>query len=249
MPTWFFAVLLALVIVFSHAPTFAASQDLFIPEWFLNVYQYFKDEQISAREFEDAVAYLQKIKIVRLLEDSPDDPIANFEVTNSIIEQTQRGHAEFSNCSTHWYITGYFTPVESDYSGKFITVTVNGYPYKFKEDFLSEIKIEGWGKTLSGKYLGWYGDSFHLSDFPLDVTGSKLGLRAVAVDPVLIPPNSAITIPTLLPPWNDLVFVASDVGTSIVGKHIDVYTGEGKDARDETFRITGHDNIVCLEAR
>jgi hypothetical protein len=31
----------------------------------------------------------------------------------------------------------------------------------------------------------------------------------------------------------------------IKGKHIDVYTGEGKAAKDETIRITSSDNILC----
>lgn len=240
--------LFAFMIVFVMLPSFA-SQDLFIPKWFLTVYQYFKDEQISARAFESAITYLQKVGVMRLSTDSQDEPITNFLITRSIVEQNSAGHSEFSNCSPHWYITGYFTPAESDYAGKVITVNVDGASYQFREDFVTEIKTEGWGKTLSGKYLGWFDESFHLSDFPLDATGNNLGSHMIAVDPSIIPQNSRVMIPTLLSPWNEVVFLASDTGTSIIGKHIDVYTGEGKDAHEEAYRITGHENIVCLEVK
>lgn len=35
-------------------------------------------------------------------------------------------------------------------------------------------------------------------------------------------------------------------GPDITGKHIDVYTGIGAAADRETYRITGHDNTVCI---
>ncbi len=238
----------ASMIIFVALPSFA-NQDLFIPKWFLTVHQYFKDGQISADEFESAVIYLQKVGVIRLSADSQDNPTTNFLMTYSIIKQSSSSHSNFSSCSPHWYITGYFTPVESDYAGNLITISVDGIPYKFRADFVTEIKTEGWGKSLSGKYLGWFDESFHLSDFPLDATGNKLELYMIAVDTSLIPQNSSVMIPTLLPPWDRVVFFGSDTGTAIVGKHIDVYTGEGKDAHEETYRITGYDNIVCLEGR
>lgn len=239
--------LFAIVIVFVMLPSFAG-QDPFIPKWFLTVYQYFRDERISANEFENAVTYLQKVGVMRL-SDSQEDPITNFLMTHSVIEQNSTGRLEFSNCSSHWYITGYFTPVESDYTGKLVTVDVSGASHQFREDFVVEIKTEGWGKTLSGSYLGWFDESFHLNDFPLDAAGNNLELYTIAVDPTIIPPNSRVMIPTLVHPWNEAVFLASDTGTSIVGKHIDIYTGEGKGAHEETYRITGDENIVCLEAQ
>jgi hypothetical protein len=234
LPDRIFLTLFVLVI-FVTIPAFAANQDILIPKWFLNVYQYFNDQQISEKEFENAITYLQKIGAIRLQEDTQNDPITNFLVTNSVIEQNDRGHSEFSNCSPDWYITGYFTPIESDYVGRFITVNIDGVSYKFKEDFVTEIKTQGWGKTLSGKYLGWYDESFHQNDFPLDGSGNKLVLNAIAVDPLVITPNSHVMIPTIPSPWNGVVFLASDVGTAIIGKHIDVYTGEGKEALDEAY--------------
>jgi len=225
-------------------PAFA--QELFIPEWFYNVYQYWRNGNISESEFSDAISYMEKIGAMTLEKDS--NPIASFVLTDSIIKQNTSDVA-FSNCTTGWYITGYFTPSESDYSGKFITASVNDKSYKFREGFVKEIKIEGWGKTVSGQYLGWYDESFHLSEKPLDAAGNALEPSAVAVDPSVIPANSRLTIPSLPAPWDGVAFTGSDTGTAIIGKHIDVYTGEGKMALDEAYRVTGYDNVVCLEAK
>jgi len=46
-------------------------------------------------------------------------------------------------------------------------------------------------------------------------------------------------------PWNQIVLLAHDVGPAIKGKHIDLYTGEGKQAEMETFRVTSSNNTVC----
>ncbi len=225
-------------------PPFAAS----IPEWFGMVHQYWKNEQITDVEFANAISYLQKAGVMLLL-DKEDAPIADFLVTSAIGKQVGLGNSDFSDCSAEWYITGYFTPLESDYSGKFITASVNDISYKFREDFIKEIKIEGWGKTISGQYLGWYGESFHLSEKPLDAAGNALEPSAVAVDPSVIPASSRLTIPSLPGPWDEIIFTGSDTGTAIIGKHIDVYTGEGKTSLDEAYRITGYGNIVCLEVK
>jgi hypothetical protein len=39
---------------------------------------------------------------------------------------------------------------------------------------------------------------------------------------------------------------ATDIGVGIVGQHIDVFTGTGTTAEQETFRITSNDNRVCF---
>ncbi|MCH7647787.1 MAG: hypothetical protein IIA83_04180 [Thaumarchaeota archaeon] len=117
----------------------------------------------------------------------------------------------------------------------------------FKSDFLDTIKIEGWGKTRIGDYVGWYDDTFHLSDSALDMHGEKLLVSSVAVDTLLIKQKTKRVITTLPSPWNEMVFTVTDIGPSIKEKHIDVYTGEGKQAELETFRITGTENKVCLE--
>ena len=78
--------------------------------------------------------------------------------------------------------------------------------------------------------------------------GNPLEVNTVAVDPSIIKAGSQITIPSLPDPWSCAVFVGSDTGPAIIGKHIDVYTGEGKEALEEAYRITGYNNTVCAEA-
>ncbi len=153
----------------------------------------------------------------------------------------------FSDCSSDWYITGYFTPAESDYFGDFQKITFGDEIMQFRSDFLSVVKTEGWGKTISGEYVGWYDDSFHISDMALDSHGEPLLVQLVAVDPEIIKQKTYLIIPNLPSPWNEMIFQSSDVGPSITGKHIDVYVGEGKQAELETFRITSTENDVCIE--
>jgi len=154
---------------------------------------------------------------------------------------------KFASCTVDWNITGYFLPFESDYSGKLIEISINEVKQLYLEDFLKVVKIEGWGKTNAGNYLGWYDDSFIISDSYLDSHGNSLTVGMVAVDSSIIKQGSELIIPTLPEPWNDMVFLASDVGPSIIGKHIDVFTGEGINAETETFRITSENNQVCIK--
>ncbi|MEK0320979.1 MAG: 3D domain-containing protein, partial [Nitrosopumilus sp.] len=94
---------------------------------------------------------------------------------------------------------------------------------------------------------GWYHGAFTISDRYLDAYDNDLIVGMVAVDNSVIEHGSELTIPTLPEPWNDMVFLGSDEGPSIIGKHIDVFTGEGIDAENETFRITGYNNQVCVQ--
>jgi 3D (Asp-Asp-Asp) domain-containing protein len=87
---------------------------------------------------------------------------------------------------------------------------------------------------------------WHSSPYPVGSKDEPLKQHTVAVDPNIININQRLIIPTLPAPWNKITLTAEDVGPDIKGKHIDVYTGEGKHAAEETYRITGHDNIVCL---
>ena len=222
------------------------AEDIFLPDWVFKLSEFWQSGDISNREFGNAVEYLQDKNIVQLIMEKEYDPITNFLITASI--QKESTSSKFSNCSSDWYITGYFTPVESDYSGDFIRITFDDYIKHFRSDFLADVKIEGWGKTRLGDYVGWYDNSFHLSDAALDLHGDELLVEFVAVDTVLIEQKTKLSIPTLPSPWNELLFTASDIGPSIKGKHIDVYTGEGKQAELETFRITGTENEVCAES-
>jgi 3D (Asp-Asp-Asp) domain-containing protein len=58
-----------------------------------------------------------------------------------------------TNCSSDWYITGYFTPKESDYSGLKKTIFVHEVGnMSFYNSFLNDVRIEGAGET----HFGWY---------------------------------------------------------------------------------------------
>jgi len=155
------------------------------------------------------------------------------------------GSIKQQSCSHGWIITGYFTPNELDYSGEFVTIIINDLEREFRQDFVDDVNIEGWGKTLSGDYLGSFDNMFFISSDHLDSNGNVLMIGAVAVDPNKIEPNSNLTIPTLPEPWNEIIFLSSDVGDGINGKHIDVYVGEGLAAEQESFLITSQNNTVC----
>jgi len=60
---------------------------------------------------------------------------------------------EFDSYTSDWYITGYFLPIESDYSGKSMEISVDGVKQFYLEDFLDTVKIEGWGRTNAGNHL------------------------------------------------------------------------------------------------
>lgn len=150
-------------------------------------------------------------------------------------------------CISGWYVTGYYTPHEADFSGNKIQIQAEGQSLQVKEDFIDEIKTEGWGKLESGLYLGWYDSMYHLSPDPLDAHDTALSETSLAADPAVIPQGSIVRIPTLPAPFDQRIFTINDVGPSIKGKHVDVYTGEGQKAYQNMFRITGYDNTLCIE--
>ena len=151
------------------------------------------------------------------------------------------------NCSDEWYITGYYTPLESDFSGEVIKILADGINITSKKEFADTVKIEGWGKMESGSYLGWYDSAFHISSAPMDMHGKELLQKMVAADPLVLEQGSKIKIPTLVEPWNQQELTVTDIGPSIIGKHIDIYTGEGDEARIETERITSENNVLCVK--
>ncbi|MDH3277699.1 MAG: 3D domain-containing protein [Nitrosopumilus sp.] len=161
------------------------------------------------------------------------------------IKQTDSTLDKFNDCSPGWDITGYYIPLESDYEGDFFSIIIDGESRDFREDFIDSIMIEGWGKTLSGDYLGWYSNSFHINDNAVDADGNPLVVGIVAVDTSIVDPNTNLIIPTLPDPWNEFIFLSSDVGSGVIGKHIDVFTGVGNMAEQETFQITSSGNTVC----
>lgn len=151
-------------------------------------------------------------------------------------------------CSEGWYITGYYAPREDELPDTAEQISVERVgDLSFSQKFLSEIRTEGWGITRFGWALGYYSGRWHRSDVgPLDAAGNVLADGAIAIDRSLIPPGADVQISTLPVPWASKIFRATDIGNGIVGQHIDVFTGTGLTAEQETFRITSINNRVCF---
>ncbi len=155
--------------------------------------------------------------------------------------------ANGSVCSPNWKITGYYSPIETDFpkiQNAFVHVQ-NVSRIAFNTSFLKEVKMEGWGKTRYGWYLGYFSNKWHKSTIPLDARGHHLQLGAVAIDKKYVKMGHKISIPQVNAmvgvPW----FVARDTGSAIKHKHIDVYTGEGKMAKKTSWQVTGKKQ-VCI---
>ena len=162
-----------------------------------------------------------------------------------------------NSCSTGWYIEGDFFPIESDYDGKGYAQTITIYNVNdmnnttitrtLNSEFLKNVLIEGQGLTKQGDYIGaWDGkywgpfsSSVPVLEYPLVV-----GITS-ETDTSIIPYGNIFTIPTLPSPWNSKTFVAIDAGGDIMGKQVNIYTGIGSMAKNESMKITGIENIVC----
>lgn len=154
-----------------------------------------------------------------------------------------------NNCSDGWRVTGYYTPVEAKIStDKEIVKIVSDEWRKFDKAFVQSVKIEGWGKTRHGWYLGYYGGKWHRADFPKNAYGNPLKVGQVAMDLSQAERLSRVSIPALEEVLKQGVFIVTDVGSQIKGKKVDVYTGEGDTARQLSYRITGN-HTVCLAKR
>ena len=217
------------------------ADDVGIPDWVFIVYDFWSNDIISDEEFEFMLIYLEERDVITFTLHNGENHIQNFLLNFPEIKTLE----QFTSCTDGWYVTGYFIPVESDYTNEFIIINIDETQREFREDFIITLKIEGWGKTLSGDYLGWYDNSFHINDVALDQNGQSLVLGMIAVDNSLINRGTQIVISTLPEPWNEIIFLSADEGPSIKGKHIDMFTGEGKLAENETFRITSENNKVC----
>jgi len=158
------------------------------------------------------------------------------------------------NCSDGWRITGYYTPVETDYTSTETREIEIHVPNRevikesFNADFLNTVFNdnegfgEGWGKTRFGWYICEYNGRWHKADAPLDANDKPLQPDAVAVDRSVIPAGSTVTIPDLPGDLGKLEFKSTDVGVTVHGKHVDVYTGEGREARRKMWRFTYEDD-------
>lgn len=177
---------------------------------------------------------------------------------NNLREESGVNEFNSDDCTDGWRITGYFTPIETDYDStemREIEIAEAG-KIKFSAQFLDVVFDEnkgygeGWGKTRFGWYLGNYDGEWHKSDAPLDAHNRALKPNSVAVDNSFIPNNSILKISGLPEEYADKSFIANDVGVTVHGKHIDVYTGEGKDAEQKMYEVTTDDGstaTVCVE--
>jgi 3D (Asp-Asp-Asp) domain-containing protein len=153
-------------------------------------------------------------------------------------------------CSSNWKVTGYYTPISEDFSPNLNKVVkVNRYKTtRFNQEFINSVKIEGWGKTRFGWYLGYYNNLWHKTNTALNALGHPLTIGAVAVDNRVINTGEIITIPVIQDYLNVTAFTANDIGSGVKNKHIDIYTGEGEKAKLLAYKITGI-HQVCKSAR
>lgn len=152
----------------------------------------------------------------------------------------------YSGCSDNWKVTGFYTPVESDYKGSETTLHVRGQGLiRLKKSFIRTVKIEGWGKTRYGWYLGYYSNAWHSSNSSMNARGAPLRVGMAAVDPDTISLGRQFSIPELTGHFDTKYLTASDVGSAVKRKHIDVYTGEGHSAKKLTYSVTGN-KTVCF---
>jgi len=217
-----------------------------LPEWIWTVYNFWFDGKITDEELINFIKFLEERNIIELIMHKNYDTRTNFLFSIIQIEK-QETRQKLLSCDSGWYFTGYFTPVESDYSKKLVNIFVDNTMKQYRADFINDVRIEGWGRTLQGDYLGWYNNEYHLGSMPLDYFGNRLEVGTVAVDPLIIKPKSELYSPSLQSPWDSLVFLATDSGPGVKGKHIDVFTGEGLEAKFETNKITSYDNEVCIK--
>jgi peptidoglycan/xylan/chitin deacetylase (PgdA/CDA1 family) len=166
--------------------------------------------------------------------------------------------AAISNCSGGWEVTGNFLPSESDYDGIGYNQAVTLYGLDnqnntttrtLNSEFLKAVVMKGWGLTKQGDYVGGWNNTFWgPSSVELTSQGEPLiaGLSA-GTDGNVIPYGSNFTITTLPSPWNNKTFMAVDLGSGLVGKQVNIYTGIGSNAEKEAARITeATTNTVCV---
>lgn|GEM_PF-5756025 len=183
--------------------------------------------------------------------------------------------------SDGWKITGYYLPLEKDYPRDgLVSAYVSGvkkdgsfdysennstyYLKQFRETFLSEIAVQGSGKTIDNKILqSWQYDFispegqktrfYHYGDCAATFTGVCLPLTSSSLhEPIVmvavthgdtnmaqgvISHGTMLRIPDIPSPWNTRTYWAVDIG-EWRDKHIDIFTGYGSAARDAAYRIT-----------
>jgi hypothetical protein len=96
---------------------------------------------------------------------------------------------------------------------------------------------------------GWsvQGDSFpNESEVPTVGYPLVVGVTSTT-DQSTIPYGEIFAIPTLPPPWNNKTFMALGSEADITGKDVRIYTGVGGSAENESMKIAGIENVLCIE--
>jgi 3D (Asp-Asp-Asp) domain-containing protein len=160
-------------------------------------------------------------------------------------------------CSKGWYITGYFNPRETDYSGRLKPVNVTGVGIvMLNTKFMRHVNIEGMGYTRFGWVIaGQHAGNYTKVPFPEDSMNPPGRLRvgySIATDRSVIPALTYVTIPTLPAPFNEYKYRSVDIGVfasgkpDIKGKHIDVFAGDGLEGQSWAQKVTSRNNTVCI---
>jgi 3D (Asp-Asp-Asp) domain-containing protein len=152
------------------------------------------------------------------------------------------------SCSSNWKITGFYTPDSNQFESIFNqSLKIHRHKkLRFNKEFINAVRTEGWGKTRFGWYLGYYGNMWHRNEAPLNSIGRPLTIGSAAVDSQVIQKGKRIQIPFVQRYINVSNFIADDVGSAVKNNHIDIYTGEGHEAKLLTYKITGYQNVCVL---
>ena len=169
------------------------------------------------------------------------------------------------NCESGYLITSYWTVREEFYHGEKIPVrdssgALLGY---YKRDFIEDVMVEGWGKGdgvgNDGTYLGYDPElGFLKSPEPLDAYGSPLiPWRAIAAPPQIMRWTAVFianfdageeVAEEVGSKLLSSVFVVTDRGPSVVGRHIDIYVGEQDrpDMNESPYALYIQNATVCF---
>jgi len=167
-------------------------------------------------------------------------------------------------CLTGFLITSYWTVREEFYHGRKVLVRdPEGRPLgRYREDFLRDVRREGWGKGdgegNDGRYLGYVpGWGYIKRDKPLDANGNPLIPWKTVAGPPSIRNGTRIYIlsfeaelkPEVEEKLLNTVFIVSDRSPNITGKHIDIYVGEQDRENMDTslYSLYIKDAVICLE--
>ena len=174
-------------------------------------------------------------------------------VDSNIATVTITVNAAGPGCTTGWTITGYYIPYEGDFASPTENIPVTYGPvqgtFSLRTAFVNQIETEATGKTTLGWYLTTFdgGATFGSEYQPiLQSTGRPPVVgETVAADLSVVPAGTALTIPSLYAPWNSYKYIVEDTG-GFTGKHIDIYTGVGAAAGNQTLHLSPvDDNTVC----